>query len=76
MHLFGKNDVCADGRADVVANNGGFAVAFSEFTIIDFGKFDGVICAGDFIDNFIAAKFDDFDEWFCLTRFVDCLFDV
>ncbi len=51
MHLFGKDDVCADGRADVVANNGGFAVAFGEFTIIDFGKFDGVICAGGFVGN-------------------------
>jgi hypothetical protein len=80
VHLFSQNDVCADCRADVVAEKfallSAFAVALSEFTIVDFGKFDGVICAGGFVGYAVKSKFDDFDEWFGLTCFVDCLFDT
>jgi hypothetical protein len=79
-HPSSQNNVNADACADVVAEKfallSAFAVALGEFTIIDFGKFDGVVCAGGFVGYAVKSKFDDFNEWFCLTCFVDCLFDV
>ncbi len=68
--------MCADCRADVIANDGSFAITFSEFLISKFGEFDFVGCAGGFVGYAVKSKFDNFDEWFGLTCFVDCLFDV
>jgi hypothetical protein len=68
--------VCADGCADVIADDGGFAITFGIFGVVDFGKFDFVGCASGFVGNLVATKFDDFDKWFGLTCFVDCLFDI
>ncbi len=43
--------MCADGCADVVANDGRFTITFGVFGVIDFGEFDFVGRAGDFVGN-------------------------
>ncbi len=43
--------MCADGCADVIANDGGFAITFGEFLVAKFGEFDFVGRAGGFVGN-------------------------
>jgi hypothetical protein len=60
VYLFSQNDMNADCRCDVVAEKfallSAFAVALGEFTIIDFGKFDGVIRASGFVGYAVKSK--------------------